>query len=145
MSAEKTIQKFQKELNAGAISLVLMSAIQKHGEPMYGYEICKELSTLSDGVLPMNQAAIYPVLRSLEKQKLLRSQMMPSKSGPPRKYYQLTKKGKQALLDWTEVWAKTTSFVNSILERNDETTSKSRGAVSGRSRTSAKAKSRRLS
>jgi len=145
MSAERTNQKFQKELNAGAISLVLLSVIQEHGEPMYGYEICKELATISDGVLPMNQAAIYPVLRSLEKQELLRSQMMPSKSGPPRKYYQLTKKGKQALLDWKNVWIKTTSFVNSILEQNDETTSKSRAAVSGKTRTGAKAKGRRLS
>ena len=37
----------------------------------------------------MNQAAIYPVLRSLEKQQLLRSRMVPSESGPPRKYYNL--------------------------------------------------------
>ena len=116
MPVDKAIQKFQKELNAGAISLVLLSVIQQHGEPMYGYEIGNELESRCHGLLPMNLGAIYPVLRSLEWQALLRSQMMPSNSGPPRKYYQLTEQGKAVLHEWTSVWASTTSFVNSILE-----------------------------
>ena len=41
MPPDDTSRKFQKELNSGAVSLVLMSVLQRNGEPMYGYEIAK--------------------------------------------------------------------------------------------------------
>lgn len=129
MSAEQTVRKFQKELNAGAVSLVLLNVIHQHQEPMYGYEIARELEQLAHGALPMNQAAIYPVLRSLEKQGLLRSRQVPSSSGPPRKYYQLTAAGKRAMDDWRKVWDVTTSFVESVLERNNAEAAHSRHQI----------------
>lgn len=141
--SEKAIRKFQKELNSGAVSLVLLSVIHKHREPMYGYEIAKRLNELTDGDLPMNQAAIYPVLRSLEKQELLRHRLIPSESGPPRKYYQLTSAGKRALRDWELVWKNTTSFVDFVLEMNNAESAKSGRKVSRTARTGAKKKSGR--
>ena len=143
MDSDKASRKFQKELNSGATSLVLLTVIHKHREPMYGYEIAKQLDALGDGVLPMNQAAIYPVLRSLEKQSLLRSQMVPSESGPPRKYYQLTAAGRRAVSDWTQVWQSTTSFVEAVLEMNAAKVTKSSRHVSGKARTRTKTKNRR--
>ncbi|TWU38592.1 PadR family transcriptional regulator [Novipirellula artificiosorum] len=119
MPPDDSGRKFQKELNSGAVSLVLLSVLQRNGEPMYGYEIAKYLESAAQGALPMNQAAIYPVLRSLEKQQLLRSRMVASESGPPRKYYQLTAAGRRAFDEWKSAWMKTTSFVNSLLETSD--------------------------
>ena len=113
---KKSDEKFRKELNTGAISLLLLSLIHEQGEPMYGYEIGELLSQRSEQDLPMNQGAIYPVLRSLEKQGLLRSKRIRSSSGPPRKYYSLTAGGKKSLRAWTGIWHQTTGFVNSFLE-----------------------------
>lgn len=114
--SEKAARKFQKELNAGAVSLVLLSLLGRSRRAMYGYEIARLLeSSVDGGELPMNQGALYPVLRSLEKQGLLSSETRPSTGGPPRRYYKITSDGRLALKEWKSAWRYTTDFVNSIL------------------------------
>lgn len=117
---DKASRKFQKELNSGAVSLVLLTVMEQLNRSVYGYEIAKLLQSRAGDTLPMNQAAIYPVLRSLEKQELLRSKSVPSDSGPPRKYYEMTPSGRQALSRWKSAWQTTTAFVDSILENTDD-------------------------
>jgi PadR family transcriptional regulator PadR len=63
----------------------------------------------------VKQGAIYPVLRSLESQGLLSSEREMTDSGPPRRYYRVTKTGKQALEAWTEIWNETKTFVDKVL------------------------------
>ena len=113
-------RKFQRELNSGAVSLVLLGLLARRGKPMYGYEIAKRLEATGGGALPMNQGALYPALRSLEKQGLLASRVEPSLSGPPRKYYQITKQGRHCLRSWTQIWQQTTQFVDSVLGGHHE-------------------------
>lgn len=121
MMSEGPTRKFQKELNAGAISLVLLGLFRRREQPMYGYEIARRLTDLGRDALPMNQGAIYPVLRSLERQGLLASRLEPSDAGPPRRYYRLTPAGREAFGDWKRAWRSTRGFVDSILEERHET------------------------
>ncbi len=110
-------KKFQKELSAGTVSLALLSILVQSQEPLYGYQIGKLVGAgeeESEGVVP-KQGAIYPVLRSLESQGLLSSEREMSDSGPPRKYYQATDSGKEALKAWTRIWNETKTFVDSVL------------------------------
>jgi PadR family transcriptional regulator PadR len=118
MDTESANRKFQKELNAGAGALVVLGLLQRVGRAMYGYEIGKHLEELSEGSLPMHQGALYPALRSLEKGGLLASEVEPSVSGPPRRYYHITELGQQALVDWVAAWKRTKEFVDSILENS---------------------------
>jgi PadR family transcriptional regulator PadR len=109
-------RKFQKELNAGTASFVLLSVLERAAQPMYGYQIAKFIDA-SAGELPiMKQGALYPVLRSLEGSGLLESEVEPSVSGPPRRYYRITESGRQTLATWREVWEQTKAFVDAILE-----------------------------
>jgi PadR family transcriptional regulator PadR len=110
-------KKYQKELSAGTVSLALLSILVQSKEPLYGYQIGKLVGAgeeESEGVVP-KQGAIYPVLRSLESQGLLSSEREMSDSGPPRKYYQATDSGKEALKTWTGIWNETKAFVDSVL------------------------------
>ena len=110
-------KKYQKELSAGTVSLALLSILVQSKEPLYGYQIGKLVGAgeeESGGVVP-KQGAIYPVLRSLESQGLLSSEREMSDSGPPRKYYQATDSGKEALKTWTGIWNETKAFVDSVL------------------------------
>ena len=130
MAADGT-RKFQKELNSGAIALVLLGLFVRRRQPMYGYEIARHLAGLSGDTLPMNQGAIYPVLRSLERQGLLASLVEPSISGPPRKYYRLTAAGRKAFGEWRRTWESTRAFVDSILEtKHDGSISSASSAIS---------------
>ena len=114
---KETHKKFRKELSAGTVSLALLSILAQAEEPLYGYQIGKLVGTgddESESVIP-KQGAIYPVLRSLESQGLLSSEREMSDSGPPRKYYQVTDTGKEALETWSGIWKETKSFVDKVL------------------------------
>lgn len=109
-------RKFQKELNAGAVALVLLSVLDQAQEPLYGYQIAKLLEKHGEKVSLVKQGSLYPVLRSLEKGGLLKSRVEPSVSGPPRRYYRITKTGREILAQWVGIWQQNTSFVEAVLE-----------------------------
>ena len=109
-------KKFQKEMNAGIASLVLLSILQKSREPMYGYQIAKLLEEYSGDTSFMKQGALYPVLHSLENNGLLKSSVEPSVSGPPRRYYEITPEGQESLLIWQGVWKQMKSFVDRAIK-----------------------------
>lgn len=116
MEQRDVTRKFQKELNAGTISLAVLGLMVRERRPMYGYEIGKALDEHARGNLPMNQGALYPVLRTMEKNGLLTSEIQPSDAGPPRRYYRATASGRRCLRRWRDVWTTTRRFVESILE-----------------------------
>ena len=109
-------KKFQKEINAGIASLVLLSVLNHTAEPLYGYQISKMINAGKENGLSMKQSALYPVLRSLEGNGLLSSRVEPSVSGPPRKYYVITEHGKETLHDWQATWEFTKSYVDLMLK-----------------------------
>ena len=109
-------KKFQKEMNSGTASLVLLSVLSQSEEPMYGYQIAKMLNQNREDAIAMKQGALYPVLRSLEKNALLSSQVEPSISGPPRRYYSITEDGRETLKTWIEIWKQMKNFVDNTLE-----------------------------
>jgi PadR family transcriptional regulator PadR len=109
-------KKFQKEMNAGTSSLVLLNVLNRSAEPMYGYQIAKLLEENSPDLPLMKQGTLYPVLRSLEENGLLSSMVEPSVSGPPRRYYTITPDGREAMKEWLEIWKQTKKFVDTILK-----------------------------
>jgi len=115
----EAIKKFQKELNGGTASLVLLGVLDKAAAPMYGYQIAKLIEGQMEDVDIMKQGALYPVLRSLEAAGLLQSEVEPSVAGPPRRYYEITPAGRQTLAKWIEIWQQTSDLVNAVLEGGD--------------------------
>ncbi len=117
-ATEALLRKFQKELSAGTVSLVMLSVLGAATEPMYGYQIAKTLERHGDGVLSGKQSALYPVLRNLEGAGLLDSHIEPSISGPPRRYYTITPQGRTVLEAWSSAWNATRESVDSVLKGN---------------------------
>jgi PadR family transcriptional regulator, regulatory protein PadR len=115
-SAAPGLAKFQKELSAGIVSLVLLSLLEQAGEPLYGYQIAKRLEGGPADGLPLKQGTLYPVLRSLEAGSLLASRVEPSVTGPPRRYYTITDLGREALSVWRAAWEHSRDFVDAVLE-----------------------------
>jgi PadR family transcriptional regulator PadR len=111
----KRDEKFEKELITGLISLILLAITNNSGEAMYGYQIAKQMETDNETHVQLKQGTIYPVLRTMEKKGLLKSEIKASESGPPRKYYKITRKGVDKLEVWSKAWKDTSKFVNSVL------------------------------
>ena len=116
MDTEAHLKKFQKELSSGTVALVLLAVLAQTSEPLYGYQIAKQLDETGEGVLSGKQSALYPVLRNLESAGLLASEVEPSVAGPPRRYYRITPAGKRVLEEWSFVWTATRDFVDTVLE-----------------------------
>ena len=106
--------KFEKDLITGLISLILLSITANSKEPLYGYQIAKRMQE-SGSTVELKQGTIYPVLRAMEKKGLLKSTIKASESGPPRKYYIITKKGQKKLAVWANTWNETRGFVDGVL------------------------------
>ncbi len=116
LAAAPQLKKFQKELNAGLVSLVLLAVIERDGGPLYGYQIAKQLEKSDAALFVGKQSALYPVLRNMFAAGLLESWVEPSVSGPPRRYYRITDAGRTALDGWQTIWEDTRSFVDAMLD-----------------------------
>lgn len=105
--------KFRKELLSGTTSLVLLGLLEDADRSMYGYEIARHVDGLS-GDLELRAGALYPALRAMERQGLLRSSIRPSSHGPPRKYYGITAKGRRALQARLTTWRAVRDLVDAV-------------------------------
>ena len=114
---ESHTRKFQRELSAGLTALVLLGVLADATEDLYGYEIGRRLCGDNDGGGPFKLGALYPVLRNLSAAGLLTSRVVPSYSGPPRRYYRITAQGRDVLAAWRAMWTTTRDFVDATLNR----------------------------
>jgi len=113
-------RKFQKDLNAGIAALVLLSVLSRATEPMYGYQIARFIEEDKQEVPSIKQGTLYPVLRSLEGSGFLESEVEPSVSGPPRRYYKITKAGRETLVRWRRIWSQTKNLVDTVTEGDEQ-------------------------
>src|SRR5271163_4614848 len=109
-------RKLQKDLNGGLVALVLLAVLNESAEGLYGYEIAKRLASANEGTSIFKEGTIYPVLRALSAGNLLTSRIVPSYSGPPRRYYRITAEGRAVLAEWKSIWQGTRSFVDRFIE-----------------------------
>jgi PadR family transcriptional regulator PadR len=109
-------KKFQKDLNAGLVALVLLAVLDATTDDLYGYEIAKRLQKANEGEALFKEGTIYPVLRALSASGRLTSRIVPSYSGPPRRYYRITDEGRALLAQWSGIWRQTRDFVDRFID-----------------------------
>lgn len=96
-----------------ASSKPLILTILSRGES-YGYEIIQNVEELSGGVLEWSDGMLYPVLYKLEKDGLAQSRWEVEESARPRKYYSLTPKGREALIEEKQQWLEVNRVLLSV-------------------------------
>ena len=69
-------------------------------EPATGYDLKNVFSETVRHFWSARLSQIYPTLKRLEQQQMLRSRREPSPRGPDRKVYTVTEKGRAELLTW---------------------------------------------
>ena len=84
----------------------------------HGYQIAKQIKEESEGILDFKEGTLYPTLHSLEKQKLIVSDMQ-KVNGRKRRYYQITDSGRAALAEQSQEWTAFAGAVNRILQGNE--------------------------
>ena len=93
------IENTKAQMRKGVLEYCIL-AILKNGEA-YPSDI---LTRLKKANLIVVEGTIYPLLTRLKNSGLLSYRWEESKSGPPRKYYQLTKIGEEFLKELETTW-----------------------------------------
>ena len=103
-----------RELIKGSSDSLLLCLLAQ--QPMYGYQIIKELERRSQGYFKFKEGTLYPALHRLERVGLIlgRWQMLPS--GQQRKYYHITDKGLASLLETRGQWQDFLTAMNLIIQ-----------------------------
>lgn len=109
MNAENSKAQMKK----GILEYCIL-AIIKRGE-VYASDILEELKQAE---LIVVEGTLYPLLTRLKNEGLLSYQWVESKSGPPRKYFQLTDEGGRFLTELGQTWNELTSSVNQITQKS---------------------------
>lgn len=94
---EKALKKLRKNLRSGLYSYLVLLLLEREGE-LHGYAIRKRLEELSDGRIVPSEGALYDILKSLKKSDLVQD-VWAEVGGRPRKYYSLTKLGREVLAE----------------------------------------------
>lgn len=81
----------------------------------YGYEVAQRLQ--GAGFADVLEGTVYPALTRLEREGRLVTRLVPSPSGPARKYYRLTPAGRDALAEAAAAWARHVASVEAVLAR----------------------------
>jgi PadR family transcriptional regulator PadR len=81
----------------------------------YGYEIAQQLRKL--GFTDVVEGTVYTILVRLEKNNFVDIEKKPSDIGPPRKFYSLTKAGREELHRFWAKWDFVSSKINQLKER----------------------------
>lgn len=109
MNIEETVSGLMQELRRGTLILLVLSQLRT---PMYGYSLVKKLN---EHQIPMDANTLYPLMRRLEGQGLLKSSWDTSEA-KPRKYYQITEAGREVLERTKDYYKVFSANVENLLE-----------------------------
>lgn len=107
--------EFQKELLKGYIDIIILSVLQD--KDMYGYEIAKKIKEKSKEEFEMKEATLYVSLKRLDKKNYLQGYWNDTEEtgGGRRRYYKVTKEGKEFFLQKIEEWKSLKKLINNFI------------------------------
>ncbi|MBN6885194.1 PadR family transcriptional regulator [Cytobacillus horneckiae] len=98
------------QFKKGVLELCVLVLLDK--QDRYGYELVQKISDQ----IQISEGSVYPLLRRLTKEEYFTTYLQESTEGPPRKYYQLTAKGKSYLQELLEEWNQFSAGVNNLIK-----------------------------
>lgn len=103
----------QQEMLKGNTETLLLALLEV--EPMYGYQIVKEVEQRSSGYFALKEGTLYPALHRLERANLVKGSWQETPNSVRRRYYLITPKGQQALADRLNEWQRFSDAMNSVM------------------------------
>ena len=98
------------QFKKGVLELCVLALLNKRDT--YGYELAERISSR----IEIAEGTLYPLLRKLKSDGLCETYISAESGGPPRKYYTLTDKGRQAEAQLRDEWISFADSVRQIME-----------------------------
>lgn len=109
------IENSKAQLKKGILEFCILSIISR-GEA-YTSDILEEMKAAK---LLVVEGTMYPLLSRLKNEGLLSYNWVESKSGPPRKYYQLTEDGKKFMDELHLTWVDLVESVDRLTNKTKD-------------------------
>jgi DNA-binding PadR family transcriptional regulator len=109
-------QEIQGDQLRGHLEAMILSVLEQ--QEAHGFQIVKRLEEMGCGLLRLKEGTVYPVLYRLEQSRLVKARWEPAEEGrrgPPRRIYQLTRRGERELRAARESWSKFVNVVGAIV------------------------------
>ena len=103
------------QLRKGLVELAVLAAL-KAGEA-YGYQLLQRINAFPG--LNLNEPTVYPLLARLTRAGYLTVRSGPSPQGPPRRYYRLTRSGRERLEQMLTLWQTTNESLTQLIQQGD--------------------------
>jgi len=110
-------EKWQIQLRKGALELVILAALRDR--PVYGLALLRHLQRYPTTAI--TEGTLYPLLDRLKRDELVNANWVQEGEGRPRKYYQLTAKGKRKLATLAQSWQQSVTDINALLAMTADT------------------------
>jgi PadR family transcriptional regulator PadR len=110
VSVVEVTDNWTTQLRKGLLELCVLNVVGQ--QRVYGYDIVKQLRQVD--ALVVAEGTVYPILSRLKRDGLVTSSLEESPEGPARKYYELTKRGRQLLADMNAYWDTLTSGIETL-------------------------------
>jgi PadR family transcriptional regulator, regulatory protein PadR len=98
----------------GTVDLLILRALQ--GGPGHGYSVSRWVRERTDGVLAMEDAALYQALHRLERKGWIEAEWGLSENNRRAKYYALTAEGRRQLRSEVALWRRYAEAVFKVIE-----------------------------
>ena len=87
-------------------------------QPSYGYEISKQIKSLSEEKYIIKETTLYSAFTRMEKNGYIESFSSDENGGKRRTYYRITDKGRQYYKEKCEEWQLTKEVVEHFVSEN---------------------------
>ena len=96
-------------IRKGLLEFLVLKIVS--GNKVYVADI---LDQLGGTEFATQEGTLYPLLSKMRREELVDYEWKESEAGPPRKYYQLTAKGREQLRETEDYWQKISATVKSL-------------------------------
>ncbi|MEE9378028.1 MAG: PadR family transcriptional regulator [Candidatus Lokiarchaeia archaeon] len=111
------VEKQETEINRGISVLCILSILTQAGEEgLHGYKILKDLTVQTNEMLVIEEGTIYPILRKLEDENIIKSKK--EESGRKRKFYSVNVYGKKIFNHLAGYYSKLTEAIAPLFDVN---------------------------
>ncbi|MGD1076728.1 MAG: PadR family transcriptional regulator [Candidatus Sulfotelmatobacter sp.] len=95
-------KRIRSKIARGSGELAILALLAE--QPLYGFEISKQIGERTGGALKFTLASLYPLLYDMEKRGWLEGRWQANHAGRDRRYYRLTLAGRRQLAPLRQEW-----------------------------------------
>ena len=106
---DSNVDNIKSQMRKGVLEYCILSTLRR--KDAYASSLIGELK---EARMIVVEGTLYPLLTRLKNQGLLSYRWEESPQGPPRKYYSLTQKGRETLVEMDAAWVEVVDSVELI-------------------------------